>query len=144
MSGHGHVSATPPCASMLSQGGKEAAGSKPVLDAGPAGSPAQGSRLLPARGLACSIFTGLQGYRAGAGPQQKPLTMATRAAEGALGGRGTLSSPRVVPGGSPRTGNGESPWARDGASLPPVSWSDCGTPEGIDVLPRAKGSSGHP
>ena len=133
-SGHGHTSAAPPHASMLSQGGEEATGFKLVLDAGPSGSPGQGSRLLPAQGLACSIFTGGWGQdcRAGADPQQKSLD------------HGTLSSPRVVPGGNPRRGNAESPWTRDAASLPPVYWADHGTAEGIDALPKARGSLGHP
>ena len=126
---------------MLSQDGEEATGSKPVLDAGPSGSPGQGSCLLPAQGLTCSIFTGGGDRTAGLeqAPSRSRWTMATRAAD-----QGTLSSPRVVPGGNPRRGNAESPWTRDAASLPPVSWADRGTAEGIDALPKAKGSLGHP
>lgn len=101
-SGHGHTSTAPPRASMGGkEGGKEAAGSQPVLDAGPSGSPGQGSRLLPALGLTCSIFTGggtgLWGWIRppveATGPWQPGLL------RGVLGGRGTLSSPRAVPGG---------------------------------------------
>ena len=84
------MSAAPPHASMLSQDGEEATGSKPVLDAGPSGSPGQGSRLLPAQGLTCSIFTGGGDRTAGLeqAPSRSRWTMATRAAERGPGGPG--------------------------------------------------------
>lgn len=98
-------------------------------------------RVSPAASLQ-GVGTGLQGWSRPpaevAGPWQPRLL------RGALGGQGTLSSPRVVPGGNPRRGNAESPWTRDAASLPPVSWADHGTAEGIEALPKARGSLGRP
>ena len=140
-SGHDHTSMAPPHTSMLSQDGKEATGSKRCWTLGPRArqdkeAACSQPRVSPAASLQ-GVRIGLQGWSRPpaevAGPWQPGLL------RGALGGQGTLSSPRVVPGGNPRRGNTESPWTRDAASLPPVSWADRGTAEGIDALPQGQG-----